>query len=362
VKSGLPDMTARDPDGLSRIFRYFAEVETPRMDSPVYTDYCFGVSTDDPLLALCAQINPGQPAPNILFASVQDLLLKDPAGSPEAEALCVFYPAISGRPIPDESAWESFRAFCQAHADELGPNLRSGRTQTCVVHRSTVILPALATLPQIEANRGRVGLLEIGPSVGLNLRLDRYRYEYGNGVAWGEASARPKLICETRGDRAPPMPARLEVVARRGLELNRIDPSNPAEIRWLRALIWPEHSERAKVMDEAIAHAKTVPVEIEEGDATREIAAQLARLPSDAARIVFATHVFYQISREGRRRIHDGIASASREQPVDLILMESSGEGDSQLWRFRFESGERTGRSVLARSDSHGRWIEWGAQ
>lgn len=359
---GMPDMTARDPEGLSNIFRYYAEVETPRMDSPVYTDYCFGVSKDEQLLELCSQIDSQQPAPNILFASVQNLLMENSAISSEAEALSDFYPAICGRPIPDRSAWEAFRAFCQAHADQLGPNLRSGRTQTCVVHRCAMILPALATIEQIDAHDGRVGLLEIGPSAGLNLRLDRYRYEYGNGVVWGEATARPKLICETRGDRMPPMPGRLDVVARHGLDLNRIDLENPAEIRWLRALIWPEHSERARVMDEALALAKTVPIEIEEGDATSEIAAHIDRLPSNAARVLFATHVFYQISAEGRRKIRDGIASASRTQPVDFILMDSSGEGDSKIRRFSYEDGEQTGRTILARSDSHGRWIEWGAQ
>ena len=358
----LPDMAARDLAGLSRIFRYYAEVETPRLGSPVYTDYSFGVADDPELLELCAQIDLGQPAPNILYAAVQDLLMENPTASPEAEVLSAFYPAISGQPVSKGSAWEAFRAFCRVHADQLGPNLRSGRTQTCVVHRCAVVLPALAALPSIAANGGRVALLEIGPSAGLNLRMDRYRYEYGNGVAWGEPSARPKLFCETRGDVAPPMPGALEIVARRGLDLNRIDFEDPAAIRWLRALIWPEHSERALAMDEALTIAMEVPVEIEEGDATREIAAHVDRLPSDAARVLFATHVFYQIPRDGRRRILDEIASASREKPVDLIQMDSSGEGDSRLEWFSFEGGQQIGRTVLARSDSHGRWIEWGAQ
>jgi len=358
----MPDMAARDRKGLSRIFRYYAEIETPRLGSPVYTDYCFGVADDSQLLELCSQIDQSQPAPNILFAAVQDLLMEDPTASPEAEALAGFYPAISGRPIPRGSAWETFRAFCQVHADQLGPNLRSGRTQTCIVNRCAIVLPGLAALPSAEANEGRVALLEIGPSAGLNLRLDRYRYEYGNGATWGEPSARPKLICETRGDLAPPMPGALEIVARRGLDLNRIDLEKPSDIRWQRALIWPEHSDRVQTMDEALAHAKTVPVEIEEGDATREIAAHIARLPSDAARVLFATHVFYQIPRDGRRQIIEGIASASREQPVDLIRMESSGEGDSRVEWFSFAGGEQVGHTILARSDSHGRWIEWGAQ
>ena len=358
----LPDMAARDLEGLSRIFRYYAQVETPRMGSSVYTDYCFGVADDSRLLELCSQIDQGQPAPNILFAAVQDLLMKDPTAGPEAEALSVFYPAISGQPIPDGSAWQAFRAFCQVYADQLGPNLRSGRTQTCVVNRCAIVLPGLAALPSVEANEGRVALLEIGPSAGLNLRLDRYRYEYGNGASWGDPAARPKLICETRGDLAPPMPGTLEIVARRGLDLNRIDLENPSDIRWQRALIWPEHSDRVQTMDEAFAHAKAVPVEIEQGDATCEIAEHVARLPSDAARVLFATHVFYQIPRHGRRQIIEGIASASREQPVDFIRMESSGEGDSRVEWFSFAGGEQVGHTILARSNSHGRWIEWGAQ
>ena len=78
--------------------------------------------------------------------------------------------------------------------------------------------------------------------------------------------------------------------------------------------------------------------------------------------MLFATHVFYQIPREDRLRILDGIAQASCEQPVDLILMDGTGEGDSRIDWFSFEAGERKDRLTLARADSHGRWIDWGAQ
>jgi hypothetical protein len=357
----IPDMTARDRDGLSRIFRYYAEIETPRMDSPIYTEFSFGVADDPEILDLCRQIDVKQPAPNILYAAVQDMLFVDSNVSPEARALAIFYPVISGEPVPQGSAWNAFRSFCLAHDAELGPNLRTGRTQTCVVHRCTSVLPALASIPRVEAANGRIALLEIGPSLGLNLRLDRYRYEYGRGVAWGEPDARPVLDCETRGDVSPPMPQALEVVARRGLDLNPVDLTDPKTLRWMRALIWPEHSERAQVMNEALVHAESIPLEIEAGDATREIGTHVAKLPTDAPRVLFATHVLYQVSPEGRRELLAGIARASRELPVDFISMESTGEGDSRLHRFCFEGGERTTRVVLARADSHGRWIHWGA-
>jgi hypothetical protein len=86
----------------------------------------------------------------------------------------------------------------------------------------------------------------------------------------------------------------------------------------------------------------------------------VARLPSDAARVVFATHVFYQISSEGRMAILDGLTRASTECPVDLVVMESTGVGDSRVDWYAFEAGERKKRKSLAHSDSHGRWIQWG--
>jgi len=359
--SEFPDMRARDREGLSKIFRYYAQVETPRMDSPVYTAYSFGVADEPEILDLCAQIDGKQPAPNVLYAAVQDLLMQDARSTAEARALTHFYPAIGGDPIPERSPWEAFRAFCLANADRLGPSLREGRTQTCVVHRCTSILPALASLPSVGEAKGRVALLEIGPSAGLNLRFDRYAYDYGGGIVWGEADAKPVLHCEIRGEVRPPMPSELEIVARRGLDLNPIDLADPKSLRWLRALIWPEHAERARVMNEALALATSVPIEIEAGDATRDLGAAIAKLPDDCARVLFATQVFYQIPQEGRMKILEAMARASRDASLDFVLMESTGEGDSRIEWFGFANGENTNRTTLARADSHGRWIEWGA-
>lgn len=363
---GPLDPHARDSYGLAAIFRYFGEIETPKLDSAAYTTYSLGIAEDAELLAMASEIDPGQPAPNVFYAAVQDLLLEDARRSPAAVSLSRFYPAVSGQPIPDESPWPAFRTFCLEQAEALAPKLRSGRTQTCVVHRCAIVLPALASLPRVAEAGGRVGLLEIGPSAGLNLRLDRYRYEYasanGSRVDWGNVDAKPVLSCVARGDVLPPVPAALDVVARRGLDLNAIDLADPLALRWLRALIWPEHVERARLMDEALAHASTVPIEIEEGDATREIAQQIAKLPVEAPRVLFATHVVYQIPRQGLLAMLEAIAGASREAPVDLVIMESTGKGDSRVDHLAFEAGERKSRSVLAHSDSHGRWIEWGRQ
>ena len=359
----FPDMRSRALDKLATVFRYFGEIETPRLDSAVYTAISLGVAEDQRILELAANARSDQPAPNVLYASVHDLLFRDAEAGETPDSLTRWYPSISGGPIPDDSPWEAFRAFCLANEERLVPIIAEGRTQTCVVHRSAVILAALGCLPGVEAAKGRVGLLEIGPSAGLNLRLDRYRYEYrskdGSHVVWGDPEAKPSLIVENLGTAAPPLPARLEVLARRGLELNPLDLSDPTVVRWLRALIWPEHVARAKVMDAALQQVAKVPAEIYEGDATQDVEAHVRALPADAARVVFATQVFYQIPAEGRREVLAGLARASDSQPVDLILMESNGEGDSTVTHFAFENGKRGEKRDLARVDSQGRSVTW---
>ena len=358
------DTQSREPEDVARLFRYYAEFETPRLHSRVYTDYCAGVAEDEALLELVCRTMPSQPPPNVLFAAVKNLLLEDAERSAEARDLARFYPAVSGGAIPDESAFPAFRAFCLAHEAELDPALRSGRTQTCAVHRSAIMLPAIGTLPRVVAAGGRVGLLEIGPAIGLNLRLDHYRYEYdaaGTSIAWGDPAATPVLACELRGE-TPPLPEKFELAARHGLELSPIDVADKKAVRWLRALIWPEHLERGRLQDEAIAVAERVPAEIAAGDATTDLEAAVGRLPTEVPRVVFATVALYQIDEAGHRTIHDALARASVSGPIDFVTMESNGRGATRVDHFAFEDGAASDHRVLAEADSHGRWLDWGKQ
>jgi hypothetical protein len=95
------------------------------------------------------------------------------------------------------------------------------------------LLARLAALPQPLA------LLEVGTSAGLCLYPDRYAYRYGDHrLGTGE----PVLECAATGLTPP---ERLpEVVWRAGLDLNPLDVTDPADVAWLDALIWPEHAHR----------------------------------------------------------------------------------------------------------------------
>src|SRR4051794_1092026 len=107
------------------------------------------------------------------------------------------------------------REFLRRHVAQQG-------VQTNEVQRSRILLPCF-----LEAAR-RLGtdlldIVELGPSAGLNLVWDRYRYRYANG-SWGDAGAPVELSGEER----TPVPAelltrRLRVGERVGIDLAPID-------------------------------------------------------------------------------------------------------------------------------------------
>jgi hypothetical protein len=145
----LPDLEVRDDAAVARIFRHYAEVEAPRLDSAVYTALCAGVAEDAALIALAGEARPEQPPPNVLLAAVQDLLMQSAEAGESPDPLAAWYPAVSGGEIPGASPFPAFRDFCLRESDRLRPLIREGRTQTCVVNRSAIVLPALATLHRV---------------------------------------------------------------------------------------------------------------------------------------------------------------------------------------------------------------------
>jgi hypothetical protein len=113
----------------------------------------------------------------------------------------------------------------------------------------------LAGLPQPLA------LLEVGASAGLCLLPDYYGYDYD-----GEHAVEPMMSCGMEPPRfgcragpGTPLPRwGVEVAWRAGLDLNPVDLSDEAEIRWLEALIWPGEEYRVRDPDDREAFARSV--------------------------------------------------------------------------------------------------------
>ncbi len=332
----------------------------------MYAELAYGVSLDRELLELAAQKRRRQPAPNMLFAAVQFLLL---SGGEHAEhPLAAHYPIVSGEERPMEPAFPSFRDFCLSRKDEILELIRQNRTQTNVVRRCTCLLPAFSMVQQ-ESGRP-LALIDVGASAGLNLNVDRYRYRYLRGgqeeATWGHAEAQVELEAELRGGGAMPKLADdLVVWFRGGIDINPIDLSKDDELRWLRALIWPEHVERHQRLIDSAAELSRSPIDLRGGDAVELLPQMIADTPPDAALTVYSTVALHQIPAAGRERIYQTLAETSRERPVWLVTLELLLEdiADTQmpmLATTRFVNGDRR-RQLLARSSPHGWWIEWAA-
>ena len=348
------------------VFHRFARVEAPDLASPMYAELSYGVSLDPELLELAAQKRKRQPAPNMLFAAVQYLLLS--GGEYADHPLAAHYPIVSGAERPMEPGFPAFRDFCLSHQDDILELIRTNRTQTNVVRRCTCLLPAFSIV-QRESGLP-LALIDIGASAGLNLNVDRYRYRYLRGgreeATWGHPDASVSLEAELRG--GGPMPDladNLVVWFRGGIDINPIDLSNEAELRWLRALIWPEHVERHQRLIDGAAELIRSPIDLRGGDAAQLLPQMIADTPADAALTVYSTVALYQIPTSGRERIFQTLLETSVERPVWLVTLELRIEDidDQQeptLAITRFANGERS-IQLLAKSSPHGWWIEWAA-
>ncbi|WP_225878349.1 DUF2332 family protein [Spongiactinospora rosea] len=221
-------------------------VREARGVSPVYERLASAVSRNEGLLELLAGLPAAKRQPNLLFGVVR----------------------LLGGPVEDAVA---FHDFVVANWPEIEAEIRVRITQTNEAGRCAVLLPLLAALPQPLA------LLEVGASAGLCLYPDRYGYRYGDhAVGTGE----PVLTCAATGLDLPVEPPR--VVWRAGLDLNPLDVTEPADIGWLDALIWPEHDHRRARLRAAAALAATDPPLLVRGDLVDDLPALAAQAPADA--------------------------------------------------------------------------------
>lgn len=243
----------------AEIYAEFAESEA-RDESPIYECLGLAISRDDEVLALLDTLPPAKRQPQLVLGVVR----------------------LLGGPVDDPL---TFREFAVANWAAIKTEVLARSTQTNEAGRCAVLLPVLAALPQPLA------LLEVGASAGLCLYPDRYSYRYGDHVL---GSGGPVLECALDGI-APP--ARLpEVVWRAGIDLNPLDVTNPADVAWLDALIWPEQVHRRARLRAATSVAAADPALLVRGDLADDLADLAAQAPSGATLVVLHSSVLYQVA------------------------------------------------------------------
>jgi hypothetical protein len=321
-------------------------------NSPLYAHLALEISHDAEILALVAHADFATQLSNLLFAAVQFILLRDPQAP-----LALFYPNLTTSQKPISAAYPQFRAFCLQHADEIKDLVRNRRVQTNEVGRCAALLPALNLVAQRNENRA-LALIEIGASAGLLLLCDNYGYNFENFGRTGNLNSIVQLKSTVIGN-APIPRESLNIIDRIGLELNPINLHNEDDIRWLEALIWPEHRDRQKLLKAALTIAQQQPLKIVGGNAAETLPSILEKIPNDAILCIFHSYTFVQMPPNIHEEILAQIIEHSRKRDIFRISQEWLAAWENpRIELFSYHQGI-VESELLAYTESHGRWIEW---
>ncbi|HEY2435598.1 MAG TPA: DUF2332 domain-containing protein [Solirubrobacteraceae bacterium] len=237
------------------------------------------------------------------------------------------------------AAWPRFREFLKGNVGWMRKEL-GRRCQTNEVGRSAALMGGF--LEVSHRTRKPLRILELGASAGLNLRWDRYFYQSADG-AWGDDSS-PVHFTHSF-EVSPRLNVHVDVVERRGCDLDPIDPSSEEGALMLRSFIWADQLARLSQLDGALHVAALLPVEVERIGAADFLDRELATPRDDVATVVYHS-VFMQYVTEPER---ERIAAAIEGAGVFYLRMEPA----YPLFEVRLDD------QLLGTSHAHGTNVRW---
>jgi hypothetical protein len=228
--------------------------------------------------------------------------------------------------------------------------------QTNEVQRSWGLLPVFLLLAR-EAGRP-LDLVELGPSAGLNLVWNRYRYRYADRF-WGPEEAALELTGELRR----PFPSDLLVVepivrTRRGIDLEPVDVTTEEGARLLACFVWADQVERLERLRRAIDVLRESPPELTRGDYVQLLPGLLEDRNDDGLTVVFQTASLGYLSEERRNQLHAAIEHAGREGPLAFLTAAFDPELEG-CWPLELTVWPGGEVRRLALQDFHGAWLDW---
>jgi hypothetical protein len=256
-------------------------------------------------------------APLLLLAAIHRMVLE--GNLPEAAR---FYPSMGGQADVD-ALWPLF-------LDAVPRAVLPLWVQTNEIGRSNALLPGFL---EVARHTGLpLRLLEIGASAGLNLRWDHF----------------PFLD----------VPTTIQIIERRGCDLNPIDPTLDDSRPAMLSFIWPDQSDRFQQFTEVIEIARRVPAPVDRFDAVDWLRIHLADPRQGVATVVFHSVVMPYLTEEGRenvrRVIEDAGSRATDDAPLAWLSMEP-GADQADVHLTMWPGGERR---LIAQSGFHGRDVK----
>lgn len=231
--------------------------------------------------------------------------------------------------------------------------------QTNEVLRSWMLLPCFLEVAR-RAGAEQIDLVELGPSAGLNLVWDRYRYRYANGT-WGSPDAPLELAAEERR----PVPGELlevrpRVRNRLGIDRSPIDATSEAGALLLKCFVWADQTTRLERLDQAIGALRKDPPQLVHGDFVTLLPDVLAGRRDGALTVVYETAVLGYVSDEGRQEVFATLDRAGAEGPLALVRTAHPGEDRAEHYAISIRLWPHE-REIPVFAGYHGQWLEWRA-
>jgi hypothetical protein len=338
--------------GAFRIQEYYCA----KMAAPIYTRICAALAsglTRDSRTGARVLDWPGEPTrdalPLRLMGGLHALVL---AGQDDELA------AIFSGAVDDPAAVEAgLLGVLQRHDDALHPWL-DGPPQTNEPGRSGALIVGLL---EIARRFGpRVEILEIGSSAGLNLLIDRFRFDLGGAVFGPESPI--TIAPEWRGP-APDVPP-IEILSTRGCDVAPMDAADPAVEARLAAYVWAEKPERRERLARAIGMIRERPVRLDKADAADWLEARLAEpQPEGVTRVLMHSVVWQYLPEATADRIRAAMraagARATPQRPLAWVSMEPDRATAEQVVSVASWPGDGT-RDVVATAHAHAAWVKPG--
>jgi len=254
--------------------------------------------------------------------------------------------------LAGDASWDDLDAALADHPGFLSRWCAGQDVQTNEVQRAWGLLPAF-----LAVTDGRpFDLLELGPSGGLNLLFDRYRYRY-SVASWGDGPL------ELVGDDRIPPPAeifqrRIAVARRRGIDLNPVDVTTEEGALLLQSFVWPDQTERLDRLRRAIDVVRHDPPELLRGDYVEQLPSLLRDRVDGAQLVVFQTASTMYVGAEGMRAIRGALHDAGRDEPIVFVTTGRAPDDDGYALEVeRYPDGRSKRLGVF---DFHGAWLDWG--
>jgi hypothetical protein len=238
----------------------------------------------------------------------------------DADELRPFYPCLGGTADP-AGAWPVARTVMERSVDRLRESLAVA-PQTNEVGRSSALLVGLTEAVR-RSGMPRVRLLEPGASAGLNLLVDRFRFE-GDGWAWGDPGS-PVVIDGVAAQGFSPI--EFDIVSRRGCDLHPIDAAPEEGALRLRSFVWPFQVGRHERLSGALDLARRHPVEVDRAGGADWVRERLAEpVADDVLTIVWQSVTRQYWPAEEVAELDRVIDEARARLPLSWVTMESPGK------------------------------------